>query len=52
MVKRVIRPECLVALAFLTTRVYEVDQDGMAKLKPLIGYLPTRDTKTRDSVAN
>ena len=27
------RPECFVAVAFLTTRVYEVDQYDMAKLR-------------------
>ena len=34
-----VRPECLVAVAFLTTRVYEVDQDDMVKLRRLLGYL-------------
>ena len=34
-----VKPECLVAVAFLTTRVYEVDQDDMAKLRRLLGYL-------------
>ena len=34
-----VRPECLVAVAFLTTRVHDVDADDMAKLKRLLGYL-------------
>jgi hypothetical protein len=34
-----VRPECLVAVAFLTTRVNAVDVDDMAKLKRVLGYL-------------
>jgi hypothetical protein len=34
-----IKPECLVAVAFLTTRVNDVDVDDIAKLKRLLGYL-------------
>ena len=34
-----VRPECLVAVAFLTTRVHDVDADDMGKLKRLLGYL-------------
>jgi hypothetical protein len=34
-----VRPECLVAVAFLTTRVHDVDADNMGKLKRLLGYL-------------
>jgi hypothetical protein len=34
-----VRPECLVAVAFLTTRVHDVDTDDMGKLKRLLGYL-------------
>jgi hypothetical protein len=34
-----VRLECLVAVVFLTTRVYEVDQNDMAKLRRLLGYL-------------
>jgi hypothetical protein len=33
------RPECLAAVAFLTTRVHCVDIDDLAKLKRLLGYL-------------
>jgi len=34
-----VRPECLTAIGFLTTRVHEVDADDMAKLKRALGYL-------------
>jgi hypothetical protein len=34
-----VRPECLTAVSFLTTRVQECDIDDMAKLKRLLGYL-------------
>ena len=34
-----VRPECLVAVAFLTTRVNDVDIDDIAKLHRLLGYL-------------
>lgn len=34
-----VRPECLTAVGFLTTRVHEVDADDMAKLKRALGYL-------------
>ena len=40
MAKRV-RHECLVAIAFLTTRVNAVDVDDMAKLMRVLGYLRT-----------
>lgn len=43
MAKRV-RPECLTAVAFLTTRVNVCDVDDLAKLHRLLGYLlGTRD---------
>jgi hypothetical protein len=32
-----VRHECLVAVAFLTTRVHEVDEDDMGKLRRLLG---------------
>jgi hypothetical protein len=39
-----VRPECLTALSFLTTRVHYCDIDDLAKLKRLLGYLlGTRD---------
>ena len=39
-----VRPECLTAVAFLSTRVLICDIDDMAKLKRLLGYLyATRD---------
>jgi hypothetical protein len=34
-----VRPECLVAVAFLTTRAHDVDEDDMGKLKRVLGYL-------------
>lgn len=34
-----VRPECLVAVAFLTTRVNDVNVDDIAKLHRLLGYL-------------
>jgi hypothetical protein len=40
-----VRPECLAAVAFLTTRVHEVDEDDMGKLRRLLGYL--RATQNR-----
>ncbi len=42
------RPECLVAVAFLTTRVHDVDADGTNMLRRLLGYL--RATKNRGIV--
>ncbi len=41
-------PECLVTVAFLTTRVNDVDEDAMRKLRHIIGYL--RSTPSRGSV--
>ena len=39
-----VRPECLTAVAFLSTRVHECDIDDLAKLRRLLGYvLGTRD---------
>ena len=39
-----VRPECLTAVAFLSTRVTECDQDDLLKLKRLLGYIKgTRD---------
>jgi hypothetical protein len=39
-----VRPECLTAVAFLSTRVIECDIDDLAKLRRLLGYvLGTRD---------
>jgi hypothetical protein len=43
-----VRLECPVDVALLTTRVYEVDQDDMAKLRHLLGYL--RATPSRGIV--
>jgi hypothetical protein len=43
-----VRPECLVAVAFLTTRVHAVDEDDMGKLKRVLGYL--RATSNRGIV--
>ena len=40
-----VRPECLVAVAFLTTRVAVTDQDDLAKLRRVLGYL--RSTRER-----
>jgi hypothetical protein len=34
-----VRPECLTAVSFLSTRVQECDVDDMAKLKRLLGYI-------------
>jgi hypothetical protein len=34
-----VRPECLTAVAFLSTRVNECDIDDIQKLKRLLGYL-------------
>ncbi len=34
-----VRHECLVAVAFLTARVHEVDEDDMGKPRRLFGYL-------------
>jgi exosome complex RNA-binding protein Rrp4 len=34
-----VRPECLTAVAFLTTRVNECDQDDLNKLQRLLGYI-------------
>ncbi len=34
-----VRPECLVAVALLTTRVHDVDADDSNKLRSLFGYL-------------
>ena len=34
-----VRPECLTAVAFLSTRINECDQDDLSKLKRLLGYL-------------
>ncbi len=34
-----VKPEGLVAVAFLITRVHEVDEDAMGKLRHLLGYL-------------
>ena len=34
-----VRPECLTAVAFLTTRTQVCDQDDMAKLRRVLGYL-------------
>jgi hypothetical protein len=39
-----VRPECLTAVSFLTTRVLVCDEDDLAKLRRLLGYLLcTRD---------
>ncbi len=42
------RPECLVAVAFLTTRVHDVDVNDKNKLRRILGYLHA--TKKRDIV--
>jgi hypothetical protein len=34
-----VRPECLTAVSFLSTRVHACDQDDLSKLKRLLGYL-------------
>lgn len=34
-----VRPECLTAVAFLTSRIHVCDQDDLAKLRRLLGYL-------------
>jgi len=36
---KALKPECRVAVAFLTTRANTVDVDDMAKLKRVLGYL-------------
>ncbi len=38
-IAKIVRPECLVSVAFLTTRVHVVDEDDMRKLKRVLGYL-------------
>ena len=39
-----VRPECLVAVSFLSTRVHQCDHDDLAKLKRLLGFIQaTRD---------
>jgi len=43
-----VRPECLTAVAFLSTRVQACDLDDMAKLKRLLGYV--KGTATRGIV--
>ncbi len=43
-----VRLECLVVVAFLTTRVHDVDGDDMNKLRRLLGYLHA--TKNRGIV--
>lgn len=43
-----VRPECLTAVAFLSTRVASPDIDDMAKLRRLLGYI--RHTRTRGIV--
>jgi len=40
-----VRPECLTAIAFLTTRVQKCDIDDLAKLRRLLGYV--RFTRAR-----
>ncbi len=45
---KIVRPECLVAVAFLITRVHAADEDDMGKLKRVLGYL--RDTSNRGIV--
>ena len=47
LLKRV-RPECLTAVAFLSTRVTKCNQDDLAKLRRLLGYL--RATRERGIV--
>ena len=43
-----VRPECLTAVAFLTTRVLVCDVDDLAKLRRLLGYI--RGTRERGVV--
>ena len=43
-----VRPECLTAVAFLTTRVNLCDRDDLAKLTRLLGYI--RHTRNRGIV--
>eukprot|EP01034_Spumella_vulgaris_P043741 gene43741-54354_t len=40
-----VRPECLTAVSFLTTRIHACDEDDMGKLRRLLGYI--RGTKER-----
>ncbi len=40
-----VRPKCLVAVALLTTRMHEVEEDDMGKFRRLLGYL--RATQNR-----
>ena len=40
------RPECIVAVPFLTTRIHAVDEYDMGKQKRILGYL--RATSNRD----
>jgi hypothetical protein len=41
-VSKRVRPECLTAVSFLTTRVHACDQDDMAKLNRVLGYIHAR----------
>ena len=34
-----VRPECLTAVSFLTTRVHKCDTDDLAKLHRVLGYI-------------
>ncbi len=43
-----VKPECLTAVAFLSTRVTKSDIDDLAKLRRLLGYI--RHTRTRGIV--
>jgi hypothetical protein len=43
---KILKPECLTAAAFLTTRAHCVDTEDLAKLKRLLGYL--RATQHRE----
>ena len=42
-----VRPDCLAAVAFLTTRVNFCDRDDLAKLKDLMGYIRNRSIVPR-----
>ena len=48
-----VRPECLTAVAFLSTRVHECDVDDISKLQRLLGYLlGTRERGIRLTIGN
>jgi len=46
-----VRPEGIVAVAFLTTRVHEVDEGDMGKVKRVLGYLRATSNRGRHPAA-